>query len=152
MDFQPGDIQLLNNAVILHSREAYEDHDDLDRASSPSPAVAASPRLRQRRDQAPNWRPQSRLRFARLARRENPVSELPLGGQLPAGPRATSVQTLRCRKVVPRNSSSRVVAYRARRRSVARRGDGVDSGSGGLFMVELFSLSECSLKPNISQL
>ena len=30
MDFQPGDIQLLNNAVILHSREAYEDHDDLD--------------------------------------------------------------------------------------------------------------------------
>jgi len=31
MDFQPGDVQLLNNAVILHSREAYEDHDDLDR-------------------------------------------------------------------------------------------------------------------------
>ena len=30
MDFQPGDIQLLNNAVILHSREAYEDDDDLD--------------------------------------------------------------------------------------------------------------------------
>ena len=28
MDFQPGDIQLLNNARILHSREAYEDHDD----------------------------------------------------------------------------------------------------------------------------
>lgn len=27
MDFQPGDIQLLNNAVILHAREAYEDHD-----------------------------------------------------------------------------------------------------------------------------
>jgi len=25
MDFQPGDIQLLNNAVILHAREAYED-------------------------------------------------------------------------------------------------------------------------------
>ena len=25
MDFQPGDIQLLNNAVMLHSREAYED-------------------------------------------------------------------------------------------------------------------------------
>ncbi len=25
MDFQPGDIQLLNNSVILHSREAYED-------------------------------------------------------------------------------------------------------------------------------
>jgi hypothetical protein len=25
MDFRPGDIQLLNNAVILHSREAYED-------------------------------------------------------------------------------------------------------------------------------
>ena len=28
MDFRPGDIQLLNNAKILHSREAYEDHDD----------------------------------------------------------------------------------------------------------------------------
>lgn len=28
MDFQPGDIQLLNNAVILHSREAYEDDPD----------------------------------------------------------------------------------------------------------------------------
>jgi hypothetical protein len=25
MDFQPGDVQLLNNSVILHSREAYED-------------------------------------------------------------------------------------------------------------------------------
>ena len=31
MDFQPGDVQLLNNAKILHSREAYEDHDHLDR-------------------------------------------------------------------------------------------------------------------------
>jgi hypothetical protein len=28
MDFRPGDIQLLNNAVILHSREAYEDDPD----------------------------------------------------------------------------------------------------------------------------
>ena len=28
MDFQPGDVQLLNNAKILHSREAYEDHSD----------------------------------------------------------------------------------------------------------------------------
>lgn len=28
MDFQPGDIQLLNNARILHSREAYEDDPD----------------------------------------------------------------------------------------------------------------------------
>jgi len=28
MDFRPGDVQLLNNARILHSREAYEDHDD----------------------------------------------------------------------------------------------------------------------------
>ena len=26
MDFQPGDLQLLNNSVILHSREAYDDH------------------------------------------------------------------------------------------------------------------------------
>ena len=29
MDFLPGDIQLLNNAKILHSREAYDDDDDL---------------------------------------------------------------------------------------------------------------------------
>lgn len=26
--FQPGDIQLLNNAKILHAREAYTDYDD----------------------------------------------------------------------------------------------------------------------------
>jgi redox-sensitive bicupin YhaK (pirin superfamily) len=26
MDFEPGDVQLLNNGKILHSREAYEDH------------------------------------------------------------------------------------------------------------------------------
>lgn len=26
MDFRPGDVQLLNNARILHAREAYEDH------------------------------------------------------------------------------------------------------------------------------
>jgi hypothetical protein len=31
MDFQPGDVQLLNNASILHSREAYVDHDDPER-------------------------------------------------------------------------------------------------------------------------
>jgi alpha-ketoglutarate-dependent taurine dioxygenase len=30
MDFQPGDVQLLNNARILHAREAFEDHDDPD--------------------------------------------------------------------------------------------------------------------------
>lgn len=29
MDFRPGDVQLLSNAKILHSREAYEDHDAL---------------------------------------------------------------------------------------------------------------------------
>ncbi len=28
MDFQPGDVQLLNNAKILHARESYEDHAD----------------------------------------------------------------------------------------------------------------------------
>jgi alpha-ketoglutarate-dependent taurine dioxygenase len=28
MDFHPGDVQLLNNATILHAREAYEDADD----------------------------------------------------------------------------------------------------------------------------
>jgi len=31
MDLRPGDVQLLNNAVILHSREAYTDFDDADR-------------------------------------------------------------------------------------------------------------------------
>ena len=30
MDFQPGDVQFLNNARILHAREAYEDGDDPD--------------------------------------------------------------------------------------------------------------------------
>jgi len=30
MDFRPGDVQLLNNAVILHSREAYEDAEALE--------------------------------------------------------------------------------------------------------------------------
>jgi hypothetical protein len=30
MDFQPGDVQLLNNGRILHAREAYDDHSDLD--------------------------------------------------------------------------------------------------------------------------
>jgi hypothetical protein len=30
MDFRPGDVQLLNNAKILHSREAFEDDDALD--------------------------------------------------------------------------------------------------------------------------
>lgn len=30
MDFQPGDVQLLKNAVILHARTAYEDWDDPD--------------------------------------------------------------------------------------------------------------------------
>jgi len=28
MQFAPGDIQLLNNTAVLHSREAYTDHDD----------------------------------------------------------------------------------------------------------------------------
>ena len=31
MDFQPGDVQLLNNAKILHAREAFEDDEDLSR-------------------------------------------------------------------------------------------------------------------------
>ena len=31
MDFQPGDIQLLNNSVILHAREAYDDCDEPER-------------------------------------------------------------------------------------------------------------------------
>ena len=57
MDFQPGDIQLLNNAMILHSREAYEDHDDPDErrhllrlwlAPTTSPASRASSGLASR--------------------------------------------------------------------------------------------------------
>lgn len=28
MHFQPGDMQFINNHIILHAREAYEDHDD----------------------------------------------------------------------------------------------------------------------------
>jgi len=28
MQFELGDIQLLNNTAVLHSREAYTDHDD----------------------------------------------------------------------------------------------------------------------------
>ena len=31
MDFEPGDIQLLANAKILHSRESYEDNEEPDR-------------------------------------------------------------------------------------------------------------------------
>lgn len=31
MTFEPGDVQLLNNAVVLHSREQYTDHADPDR-------------------------------------------------------------------------------------------------------------------------
>ena len=31
MSFRPGDIQLLNNATVLHSREAYEDHAEPER-------------------------------------------------------------------------------------------------------------------------
>lgn len=29
MQFAPGDVQLLNNTTVLHSREEYTDHDDL---------------------------------------------------------------------------------------------------------------------------
>ena len=31
MDFRPGDLQLLNNSVILHSRGAYDDYDEPER-------------------------------------------------------------------------------------------------------------------------
>ncbi|MFJ9366099.1 TauD/TfdA family dioxygenase [Nocardia sp. NPDC101769] len=31
MEFAPGDVQILNNAKILHCREAYTDHEDLER-------------------------------------------------------------------------------------------------------------------------
>jgi hypothetical protein len=49
MDFRPGDVQLLNNARIVHSREAYEDDEELDQrrhllrlwlAASDHPTVA----------------------------------------------------------------------------------------------------------------
>lgn len=30
MEFRPGDVQLLNNTTVLHSREAYTDHQELD--------------------------------------------------------------------------------------------------------------------------
>jgi len=47
MDFKPGDIQLLANAKILYSREAYEPRRP--RASTPpAPAMADRPRLHQR--------------------------------------------------------------------------------------------------------
>jgi Taurine catabolism dioxygenase TauD, TfdA family len=35
MDFQPGDIQWLANRTILHSRTAYQDHDDPGRRRHP---------------------------------------------------------------------------------------------------------------------
>jgi hypothetical protein len=31
MKFEPGDVQLLSNAKILHSRESYEDHPEPER-------------------------------------------------------------------------------------------------------------------------
>ena len=31
MDFEPGDIQLLNNHIILHARSAYEDYPEPER-------------------------------------------------------------------------------------------------------------------------
>jgi alpha-ketoglutarate-dependent taurine dioxygenase len=31
MDLHPGDLQFLNNHVILHSRTAYQDHSDQER-------------------------------------------------------------------------------------------------------------------------
>ncbi len=30
MDFEPGDVQLINNGRVLHAREAYDDHPDPD--------------------------------------------------------------------------------------------------------------------------
>ncbi len=31
MEFEPGDVQLLNNAKILHAREGYQDYDEPER-------------------------------------------------------------------------------------------------------------------------
>ncbi len=52
MDFQPGDIQLLNNAVTLHARTAYEDWTEPERKrhllrlwlAAPDPAAARDAR------------------------------------------------------------------------------------------------------------
>ena len=30
-DFEPGEMQILNNHVVYHARDPYEDHEDLDR-------------------------------------------------------------------------------------------------------------------------
>ena len=60
MDFQPGDVQLLNNAKILHSREAYEDHDDAQRAAPPPALVAQRARLRECRGSASGRHPGAR--------------------------------------------------------------------------------------------
>ena len=57
MDFQPGDVQLLNNAVILHSREAYEDDEALAEPPPPPAPLARRARLRQRRGPAPRRHP-----------------------------------------------------------------------------------------------
>lgn len=48
MDFQPGDIQLLNNHVVLHARDSYEDHEEPERKRHLLRAWIALPEHRQR--------------------------------------------------------------------------------------------------------
>ena len=46
MDFQPGEIQLINNYAVMHSRTAYEDHPDPALKRDLIPALAhARPRI-----------------------------------------------------------------------------------------------------------
>ena len=115
MDFQPGDVQLLNNAVILHSREAYEDDDD----------------------------PDQRRHLLRLWLQAHDFASVET--KLRAGVPSRASGSPSWREWV---ACQRLPSFSTRSASV----DGVDGGSGGLSMVELFSLSECSLKPNISEL
>jgi hypothetical protein len=49
MQFQKGDMQFLNNHMILHAREAYEDHEDPARKRQLLRMWIALPRARRRR-------------------------------------------------------------------------------------------------------
>ena len=60
MDFRPGDIQLLNNAVILHSREAYDDYDEPERKRHLLRLWLQRARLLERRGHAARRHPEAR--------------------------------------------------------------------------------------------
>ena len=69
MDFQPGDVQLLNNAKILHAREAYEDADDPREQTTPAAPLADRAPLHERRRHAPVRDPAARSVARRRCRR-----------------------------------------------------------------------------------